>query len=144
VRAAHRAAFCDTSGFYALTDRDDNNNEAAIAVIRQLQLQAWTLVTSNYVIAEQHALHLSRLGRGLALRALSLIDRSDIHIVRATVADESRARTILAQYHDKAWSFTDATSFSIMERLDIHYAFSFDNDFSQYGFTRLTPEMLRP
>jgi predicted nucleic acid-binding protein len=46
---------------------------------------------------------------------------------------------ILAQYTDKSWSYTDCTSFAVMERLGIATAFSFDYNFSQYGYRRLTP-----
>jgi uncharacterized protein len=140
-RSLRQYAFTDTSGFYALTDRDDNNHETALAITRELQRQRWTLFTSTYVVAEQHALHLSRLGRDVAFRALTLIDQSDTRNIRVTAADEGRARDILARYQDKAWSFTDATSFSVMERLRIQYAFTFDDDFRQYGFTVLTPDV---
>lgn len=139
--SSRRYAFSDSSGFYALTDRDDTNHHNALAITRELQRQRWTVITSTYVIAEQHALHLARLGRDIAWRALTLIDQSDIRILPVTAADEARAREILARYRDKAWSFTDATSFAIMERHSIQHAFTFDRDFAQYGFTVLTPDL---
>ncbi len=144
LRSPRRYAFADSSGFYAVTDRDDNNHRTALAITRELQRQRWTLFTSTYVLAEQHALHLSRLGRDIAFRPPTLIDRSDSRIIRVTAVDEARAREILARYEDKEWSFTDATSFSVMERFRIQYAFSFDSDFTQYGFIGLTPELLLP
>ena len=63
--------------------------------------------------------------------------------MRVTPQDERRAREILTRYTDKAFSFTDATSFALMERLGISYAFSFDSDFRQYGMMTLTPDLLR-
>lgn len=42
------------------------------------------------------------------------------------------------RYDDKRFSFTDAISFVVMERLGIPYAFSFDRDFAQYGLQLLT------
>ena len=56
--------------------------------------------------------------------------------------DEQRARQIIVAYTDKDFTFTDATSFAVMERLRIGHAFTFDDDFRQYGFTTLTPELL--
>jgi predicted nucleic acid-binding protein len=43
------------------------------------------------------------------------------------------------QYGDKDFSFTDAISFGVMERLGIHVAFTFDRHFRQYGFIPATP-----
>ncbi len=142
--SSSRATFTDSSAFYALTDRDDANHEAALTIARELGRQRWTLYTTNVVLIEQHALHLSRLGRDTALQSLLLIDQSDIRVVRVTLQDERGAREILTRYTDKAWSLADATSFVVMERLGIRYAFTFDSDFAQYGFTVLAPDLLLP
>ena len=48
--------------------------------------------------------------------------------------DEVRAIDILARYKDKTFSYTDATSFAVMERLGIGAALSLDSDFKQYGW----------
>lgn len=82
---------------------------------------------------------LNRVGRRDALRILQEIDRSATIIVRVTPADERRARAIIAQYDDKDFTLTDATSFAVMERLGIGHAFTFDRNFTQYGVTVLTP-----
>ena len=37
-------------------------------------------------------------------------------------------------YSEKLFSLTDCISFAIMEPIGIGLAFSFDRDFSQYGF----------
>jgi predicted nucleic acid-binding protein len=42
-----------------------------------------------------------------------------------------RERTgLLRQYAEKDFSLTDATSFTVMERLELEQAFSFDSDFA--------------
>jgi predicted nucleic acid-binding protein len=58
--------------------------------------------------------------------------------VRPTPNDERRAVGILEAYSDKDFSFTDAVSFSVMERLGVSVAFSFDRHLLQYGMTVLT------
>jgi predicted nucleic acid-binding protein len=51
------------------------------------------------------------------------------------VEDEERAREIILAYEDKAFSYTDATTFAVMERTGIKTAFAFDSHFLQFGFT---------
>ena len=65
------------------------------------------------------------------------MQESNTVVIRARAADEERAKQILFQYTDKDFSFADAISFSVMERLAIRHACSFDRDFVQYGFTVL-------
>ena len=74
---------------------------------------------------------LSRLGADIARRWLLGIVWP---VERVTDVDESRATAILARYTDKTFSYTDATSFAVMERLGLKAAFAVDPHFHQYGF----------
>jgi predicted nucleic acid-binding protein len=132
-----RRALVDTSAFYALTDGNDRNHEEARAILSQLAAERWRLFTTNFVLAETHALILARLGRDLAARVLQDIDRGSMAIVRVAAVDERRAREIIAQYRDKDFSLTDAISFAVAERLRIARAFVFDHHFAQYGLAVL-------
>jgi predicted nucleic acid-binding protein len=98
------------------------------------------LFTTNFVVAETHALILSRLGRFQASRVLQRIDESDTTVIHASLRDERRAREIIFAHNDKDYSLTDATSFAVMERLRIGTAFTFDRHFVQYGFAVLGPD----
>ncbi len=60
-----------------------------------------------------------------------------IEIVRVTEGDEAAAREILLRHDDKAYSYTDATSFAVMTRLGVRLALAFDRHFEQYGFELL-------
>jgi len=51
-----------------------------------------------------------------------------------------RAKAIIYQYDDKDFALTDATSFTVMERIRVPSAFTFDRHFAQYGFTVLTAQ----
>jgi predicted nucleic acid-binding protein len=92
------------------------------------------LVTTNFVVAETHALILARSGRDLAANILQWIDESPTVKIRVNEADELRAREIIRHFRDKAFTLTDATSFAVMERLGIDRAVAFDRHFRQYGF----------
>ncbi|MBI4506620.1 MAG: type II toxin-antitoxin system VapC family toxin [Chloroflexi bacterium] len=132
-------AFVDTSAYYALTDPRDGNHAPAHAIAARLATTRWQIITTNFILAETHALLLARLGRAIALRTLDAIERGATTIVRVSADDERRARAILRQYEDKDFTLTDALSFAVMERLALAYAFTFDRHFAQYGFAVLTP-----
>lgn len=130
--ARDRRSFVDSSAYYALADADDSNHAAAVALLAELHRQRSGLVTTNFILAESHALTLNRLGYRPALRLLSdIIESRATTLVRATVVDEERAQAIIHQYADKRFSYTDALSFVVMERLGITRVFTFDSDFAQ-------------
>jgi uncharacterized protein len=130
----------DSSGYYALVDRyERETHPIALAIRERVIREQARLFTTNFVVAETHALLLVRLGRAIAARFLLEIDRSTTTIVRVSATDERRARAVIIKYQDKAFSLTDATSFAVMERLRIGWAFNFDRNFAQYGIPLLTP-----
>ena len=88
------------------------------------------MITSNFVVAETHALILARMGRELAVAWLRSIPAN---IIRVSKADEEKAKRIIFGYRDKEFSFCDATSFALIERLRIKEAMAFDRHFGQYG-----------
>ena len=51
-------------------------------------------------------------------------------LLRITEEEEERAWRVFQQYADKGFSFTDCTSFALMERLDINTVFAFDDHLS--------------
>src|SRR5579885_318833 len=102
--------FVDTSAYYALADQDDSNHHAASVAAQHLSQEGVDLYTSNFVVAESHTLLLNRLGRDTAALVLDRLYASTTRIIRATEADERRAREIVAQYKDKSFSLVDAIS----------------------------------
>jgi predicted nucleic acid-binding protein len=49
------------------------------------------------------------------------------------VFDEDKAKRIIFGYRDKEFSYCDASSFALIERLRIREAMAFDSHFEQYG-----------
>ena len=75
-----------------------------------------------------------RLGAEIARRWLLA------HVWRieaVNLSDEEKAKEIIRRYADKTFSYTDATSFAVMERLNVRSAFGFDPHFRQYGLVLL-------
>jgi uncharacterized protein len=130
-----RRVLVDTSAYYAMADADESRHREASQVWQQLALEGWYTFTTNFVVAEAHALLLVRLGYHYATRFLQQFENSATTVVRVSLADETRARQIVYQYRDKRFSLTDATCFAVMERLRIGAAFTFDHNFAQYGYT---------
>jgi predicted nucleic acid-binding protein len=130
--------FVDTSGWYAVADPRDASSTRAKALLRYLAARRCQLFTSNFVVAELHALLIARADRHVARQALLDFDRSRLTtVVRAEAGDEERAKAIITQYDDKDFSLTDAISFAVMERLGIDHAFALDHHFAQYGWVVL-------
>ncbi|MDK2925270.1 MAG: uncharacterized protein PWQ41_1044 [Bacillota bacterium] len=121
----------DTSAIYALIDRSDDYHERAKNLFKKLSEQDVDLIITNFIVAETHALILSRLGHELARRWIKNLVWK---IERVTEQDEKRAREILIAYEDKSFSYTDATTFAVMERLKLNVALAFDNHFVQFGW----------
>lgn len=121
----------DTSAIYALIDRSDDCHEKAKYLFKKLSERDVDLMLTNFILAETHALILSRLGHELAREWVkNLIWK----IERVKEEDEKRAREIVITYKDKSFSYTDATTFAVMERLKLEVALAFDNHFTQFGW----------
>ena len=126
----------DTSAVYALLDRDDRCHDAARQALESLRKRRTEPLLTNFIVAECHALSLSRLGADIARKWLL---GNIWPVERVNVEDETKARVIIEQYTDKTFSYTDATSLAVMDRLGIKTAFAFDPHFRQYGFLVVGP-----
>lgn len=135
-----RRVFVDAGGYFALLDETDNHHAEAVAIYGRLIAERWQLLTSSYVLAETHALLVNRLNQQIGIRFLRDMEQSRNRVIWVTPADVDRAHSIVYQYDDKEFSLTDATSFVVMDRLGIEYAFAFDRHFGQYGKIVLTPD----
>ena len=107
---SHRV-FLDSSGFLALIHPLDAHYQEARTCWAWLSDHYWLPVTTNFIIAETHALFLSRLGQAHATAFLRQLPQSTTRIERVTVADAARHGDYLS-VADKGFSLTDATSFA--------------------------------
>ncbi len=122
--------FVDTSAWYALLDESDADHASAVKFKESL---THSLITTNYVADETITLTKNRLSYGVAVEiGEKLWNESIATLVRVTSLDERKAWEIFVKHKDKGFSFTDCTSFAVMERLGIIEAFAFDEHFEQY------------
>ncbi|MEZ8220125.1 putative nucleic acid-binding protein, contains PIN domain [Candidatus Fervidibacteria bacterium JGI MDM2 JNZ-1-D12] len=123
--------FSDTGFFYALRAENDRWHDACKILFDQVVQRGYILVTTNFVVAETHALMTNRIGRHIALEWLESVE-DWVWVERATEADEIRAKEILRQYLDQDFTFTDAISFAVIERLGLRVALSVDRHFEAF------------
>ncbi|MCZ7384016.1 MAG: PIN domain-containing protein [Candidatus Methanoperedens sp.] len=91
-------------------------------------------MTTNYVADEIVTLVKVRLGHEIAVEiGGKLWDESLATLIRVTSSDEKKAWEIFTKHRDKGFSFTDCTSFAVMQRLGIIEVFALDEHFEQYG-----------
>jgi predicted nucleic acid-binding protein len=134
-----QSVFFDASAYAAIHVRTDHHNRDATAISKAIVHARRPTITTNFIVAETHAVVLARVGSRSAFQTLGFIDQITTHIERVSAEDELDARRILEQYDDKTFSYTDATSFAVMERLGLKDVFTFDRHFEQFGFSPLKP-----
>jgi len=123
--------FVDTSAWYALVDKDDSDHTAAVNSARNLTRP---LITTNYIFDETLTLIKAKLGPRIAINFGRKLWNQELAIlIRVLKKDEQKAWDLFSQYDDKGFSFTDCTSFVLMERMKIDTAFAFDEHYTQYG-----------
>jgi predicted nucleic acid-binding protein len=126
-----KRVFVDTGAWYALIDAADPDHDAVTAVFRHYRHR---LVTSNYVFDETLTLARYRLGWQVAHRiGEQLWDSRLARIERVSPKDEQAAWSIFSGYSDKSFSFTDCTSFALVQRLNLPLCLAIDSDFRSFG-----------
>lgn len=130
-----RQIFVDSGVFFAELVPEDKMHENAVELFDRAKQERWSLVTTNIVVIETHALILncSRRGREIAIKFLDAIENSLCKVERISKADEQQAIELIRYHQDKTYSFCDALSFVVMERLGVREVISFDSDFRSYG-----------
>jgi len=127
--------FIDTSAFYALMDWRDKNHEKALKIRDSLRGRDMRLHSSNYIFDESVTLIRTKLGFDAALNFGNKIRHSKaVKMLKVTEEVENTAWEIFCRYKDKELSFTDCTSFALMEKFGIKNAFAFDEDFERVGY----------
>jgi predicted nucleic acid-binding protein len=118
----------------ATVDRKDSHHRTAQAISERLLAGRYRLVTTMYVVVETHASLLRAMNPGVARQFLDY-GLDGITVLSVSNEDEDRARELLLRRTDKDYSYCDAISFTVMERLGLRLAFAFDDHFRQHGLS---------
>jgi len=123
----------DTSGLYALVDRNDPHHLQATNFLKN-HASVGRLLISNHVFDESMTLVKARLGIEVALQlGIRLRNSRFVEMVTFSTAQEQETWRIFSRYTDKGWSYTDCACLALARQRDIQHAFSFDRHFSQMG-----------
>lgn len=133
--------FVDSSAFIAIVNAGDSWHGKALELLGKIEngdLEFKRIVTSDYVIDET----ITRLRYSVGYKEAVGWGRNILvsNVVERINVDEeifNRAWELFEKYDDKMLSFTDCTSFSIMEKMGIRKVFAFDEDFDKVGFETL-------
>lgn len=125
--------FVDTSGLYAVFDRNDANHSRAKAAWTEWLREGTALVTNNYVLLEATALLQHRIG----VAAVRALHEDMIPLLQVDWVSEEQHRTaieaMLAAARKKL-SLVDCVSFQTMRNRGVRTAFCFDAHFREQGF----------
>jgi len=126
--------FVDTGAWYAVVDKKDPDHKEAEHFLTMTSNKI-PLLTTNFIFDETITLIRSRLGWSIAKDfGQRLKDSRFVSIVAVKDEDEEKAWEIFLKFEDKDFSYTDCTSFAVMERLKIDAAFTFDSHFMVMKF----------
>jgi uncharacterized protein len=64
---------------------------------------------------------------------LDAVQADTYNVIRVREKDEEKAIALIRAHRDKLYSYCDALSFVVMERLRIREVIAFDQDFRTYG-----------
>jgi predicted nucleic acid-binding protein len=130
--------FVDTSGFYALIDKNDASHRAAREAVAKILRDGRRLLATDYVIDESVTLAKARAGASVAARVLDLVEQSQGIRIEWIGPDRFAAtRAYFRKHADHDYSFTDCSSFVVMRELRLDQALTTDRHFVEAGIRAL-------
>ena len=130
-----KGLFVDTAGWMACVDAGELSHGRACEA-RDTALEAGALlVTTDYVMDETLTLIRIRLGLPAAKAWWEQVEGSSrVRWEWVGMERAEKARKTFFRFRDKSYSFTDCTSFVVMQELRLKEALTTDRHFRQMGF----------
>ncbi len=135
--------FVDTGGWVALFNTRDRDHARAARFWGRVREERRPILTTDYVLDETYTLiRRTRAGLPGAIEFHDLVTASRVMGIAEIDADlRTRAWDLFVRYDDKVLSFTDCTSFALLQERSLTEVFTFDSDFAKVGFVeRPSPE----
>ena len=134
------ALLVDTSAVVALFNRRDARHRDA----RDFAARAASLPWFALDVTAHESFTRLRYDAGFSAAACgyAFLRSGWVNVVGPDASDEDRAARLLQKYRDHRFSFHDALCASVMRRVGLLRAFTFDKDFQIMGFETL-PEQFR-
>jgi hypothetical protein len=130
--------FVDTSGFYALLVKSDDQHARAVTILKAAEREKKRFTTTDYVLDETVTLLVARGHRKQVGPFLDVAQRSAACRIEWTDPERfSQTSAFLLKHLDHEWSFTDCLSFVVMKRLRLREALTKDHHFAAAGFRPL-------
>ena len=124
--------FVDTSALYAFFNAKAPEHPKIKRFLNDFQ---GTVLLTNYIFDEIVTLVGARVGHDKAVLVGNvLLNSPQVRRVWISPNDEKEAWDLFVSRDDKAYSFTDCTSFVVMRRLKIFRCLALDEHFGQEGF----------
>lgn len=136
IMSMDKLVFVDTWAWLALANRNDSNHKRAVKEYEEIRKEGYKLVTSDYVLDEV----ITALFRNVVfatavqfIEALHSMIKNDLLELERIEEERFRiAWQLRKKLQDKPnISFTDLTSFVLMQELKITKAFTGDADFEK-------------
>lgn len=139
--AASRRVFGDTSFYFALVAKRDPVHRHAVAAYEKLLRAGGRVVTTDYIVDETLTLTKARIGAVASLALLDRMERSEaLDYEDLTTERFLASKSYFRKHADHGYSFTDCTSFVVMQELRLRAALTTDHHFIEAGFeVLLTP-----
>lgn len=124
--------FIDTGAFYAFVDKNDAEHNKVVDILKSQNEQ---FITSNYIVDELTTLFRFRRVPFEKFSPFidSLWNEEICSIFRVTLEIDLAAWALMKKYKDHEFSFTDCTSFILMQEHGMKKVCSMDKHFQVMG-----------
>ena len=130
--------FIDTSGFYAMLVRADDQHDRVRDTMRKAAKRRQRFVTTDYVLDETATLLMARHCSSVIPVLFESVSASKAcNVVWMDAERFDKTKGLFIKNTGASWSFTDCFSFIVMRELRLREALSKDKHFRDAGFAPL-------